>query len=101
MAKKKSIVGLKFIHNKLGLVLVISKNPKGYTKFIVEQIDRGRGYDDFHGNYVGYKVKLKEGWGWARGQSYDFGVQSEIHKKDLTRYETALESPISPKDRIA
>lgn len=80
----KTLEGKQFTHPHLGLVLVISKKERSRTIYIVEQIDRGRGWDEVYEKYVGYTVKLKDGVGWARGENKDYGQRSEVHRRELT-----------------
>lgn len=60
--------------------LLLRKVENSYTKVVVMDIERGKGWDENTQKYVGYKV----GNGWARGQNYDYGKEFELHIKNLS-----------------
>jgi len=62
------------------------KVPKSRTKVVVEDTDRGPGWDSKSQSYKGYYPKGKgaAGGGWSRGQNHDFGREFTIHIKYLT-----------------
>lgn len=79
MNKIESYQGKELFCNKIGLVKVIERAPKSITRVIVEEIDRGSGYDERTDTYIGVKSKK----GWQRGENFDFGKTHEVHIKEL------------------
>ena len=80
----KTLTGKEILHPRLGLVLVLSKKERSRTIYLVEQIDRGKGWDEVHERYIGYTVRVDGGTQWFRGENYDFGSISEVHRNELT-----------------
>lgn len=67
-------------HPELVKVKVVSKKPNSRTIYIVECVDRGKGFDEKTQSYKGHKNPV----GWMRGENREFGKQFEVHKKTLT-----------------
>lgn len=80
---KKPIVNIIMYHPKLGNVLILSKKPNSRTVYSVEQVDRGKGWNEVKQTYTGFKFKLKDGIRWNRGENKDFGKVQDVHIKEL------------------
>ena len=78
---KTSIINTIMQHSKLGNVLILSKKPKSRTIYSVEQIDRGRGWNEEKQTFTGWKTK--NGQNWSRGENKEFGKIQDVHIKEL------------------
>lgn len=73
-------IGGTYNHRYLGKVVVLSKVEKSRTKYNVECVDRGPGWDEKTKSYKGVKNSV----GWYRGENRQFGHQDIVHKNELT-----------------
>ncbi|MCK5342975.1 MAG: hypothetical protein KAR20_06205 [Candidatus Heimdallarchaeota archaeon] len=78
--EKQQIIGKTFDHKKFGKVQVIECVERSQTKVVVEQIDRGRGWDEELQIYTGWKTSTGD---WSRGQNYGFGKCDTVHINEL------------------
>ena len=79
---KKPILNTVMLHKKLGNVLILSKKAHSHTIYSVEQIDKGRGWNEEKQIYTGWKTK--NGQNWSRGENKEFGKVQDVHKRELT-----------------
>jgi len=84
MSQADNFLGKICNHKKLGRVEVIGKKEKSITVVLVEQIDKGEGFNDTYNRFTGVKMNLNNGKGWMRGQNYDYGKQDYVHIKELS-----------------
>jgi len=69
--------------------MILDKVPGSYTKAVVCDMHRGKGWDENTQSYKGvaYKTKDKEGkiigGGWERGENYGYNEEYVCHIKEL------------------
>ena len=64
--------------------LLLHKIEGSYTKVLVMDADRGKGWDERTQSYLGYTVKTTTGTAWARGENRDYGKDFERHIRLIT-----------------
>ena len=91
IGKLVQVFGRKWKNDKLVLTdhLLLTKGkvvqllPNSRTMFVVEDVDRGKGYCELTRSFKGYRV----GNGWVRGENRGYGEQIHCHLSQLTLIE--------------
>ena len=59
---------------------IVSRVERSLTLYLVRDTDRGAGYDERSGKYVG----IRTAGGWSRSQNYGFDTVSKFHINQIT-----------------
>lgn len=68
-----------YMHDNLGLVEVVSIEPKSRTKVAVKILNRGKGFDEKTQRYKGVRIST----GWYRGENRQYGDLDIVHINTL------------------
>lgn len=64
-------------------VKVIEPVKNSRTIFLVEEVDRGPGWNKLQNKYTG----VSKFGSWSRGQNYEFGTRKKIHANQIVENE--------------
>ena len=68
-------------HKGNGIYEIIARAERSRTKFVIRDIDKGKGWCDNTMTYKGIKVKK----GWYLGKNYSYGEKLVVHQKTLNK----------------
>ena len=80
MVFSEAKIGAEVIVNQSWVGMITERKQGSNTVFYVEDIERGKGWDEKTQSYKGYKTSNN---GWVRGQNYDFGSVHPVHIKNM------------------
>ena len=73
-------IGTTVSYRNQGTYKVLSKaSEKTRTMFLIKDIDKGKGWCAQSNSYKGVSQEN----GWFIGRNFDYGIEIEVHKKDL------------------
>lgn len=64
-------------------VEIVAMVEKSRTKVSVKETDRGKGWNEEAQKYTGYHRSGITGGAWERGENHCYGVEFEVHRKNL------------------